>query len=173
MSTKKQNKLKSFRSKMLESRQQSLDFFSGLEYRYESVGFINGCEVINDSKATDLESTLLSLEMTKTPVHLILGSTDVENLVDYLGKELRLKVVTLSVFGEVDFTKKVTISNLVDKTVYSQKLDELVPKTINWLKAGETLLFSPACASFEWYNDFKQRALHFNKIVEPYLNSIE
>lgn len=170
MSTKKQAKLKSFRSKMLETRQQSLNFFSGADYRYESLGLVNGCNIINDSSSTDLGATLAALEMTSTPVHLILGNVDTNNLVGYVGTQIRLKVVTLGVFGDHDYTIYPDILNLVDKATYSYKLEDVVANMINWLKPGETLLFSPACPGLELYESFKQRALHFNKIIEPHLN---
>lgn len=170
MSVSKQNKLKSFRSKMLETRQQSLEFFSGAEFQYEELGFINGCRVINDSFSTSIEALLASLEMTSTPVHLILGNVDTTHLIDYVGKQIRLKVVTLGVFGDHDYTINQSVLGLVDKTTYSPKLDDVIVNVVKWLKPGETLLFSPACPGMEMYENYKQRALHFNKLVGPYLN---
>lgn len=155
---------------MLATRQQSLDFFSGVESRYESLGMINGCEIINDSRATDIESTLYSLEMTSTPVHLILGNVDVAQLMESVSKQIRMKVVTLGVYGDFDYSLNAEIVSIVDKTVYGQKLDDVVIKMVNWLKPGETLLFSPASPGMEMHEDFSQRAMHFQKIVEPYLN---
>ena len=170
MSVKKQNKLKSYRNKMVETRQQSLDFFAGIEYRYEKIGLINGCATINDSRSISLEDTLYSLELTKTPVHLILGNVDVPKLLEYLETEIRLKVVTLGVFGKNDFTRRFEISQLVDKTIYNQKLDDVVLNMVHWIKSGETLLFSPGSPDFDSYENFTQRGIHFNKIVNPYLN---
>lgn len=170
MSVKKQNKLKSFRSKMLETRQQSLDFLSGADYRYQEIGKVNGCRIINDSRSTDLESTLAALDMTNTPVHLVLGNVDTKSLVGFIGTQIRLKVVTLGVFGDHDYTIYPDILNLVDKATYSVKLDDVLHNMMNWLKPGETLLFSPACPGMEMYEDYKQRALHFEKIMQPHLN---
>ena len=170
MATKKQNKLKSYRDKMLESRQQSLDFFANNDFRYDQIGFINGCATINDSGAISLTDTLISLEITKTPVHLILGSVEVPRLLQYLEKVIKLKVVTIGVFGENDFTRKFEISQLVDKTYYSPKMDDVVLTMINWLKEGETLLFSPANLEIKSNEDYAKRGMHFNKLVQPYLN---
>lgn len=169
MSVKKQNKLKSYRDKMLETRQQSLDFFAGIEFRYEKLGSIHGCAIINDSRSTSLEDTLYSLELTKTPVHLILGNIDVQKLLEYLETEIRLKVVTLGVYGSNDFTKRFEISKLVDKTVYYQKMDDVVINMIQWVKSGETLLFSPGSPDFGSYENFTQTGEQFNKVVAPYL----
>lgn len=169
MAVNKQNKLKSFRSKMLETRQQSLDFLSGAEYQYEERGFINGCRVINDSFSTSIEGLLMSLEMTSTPVHLILGNVDTASLIDYVGKQIKLKVVTMGVFGDHDYTINPSVLAMVDKTTYCPKLDDVFINMKNWLKPGETLLFSPACPGMETYENYKQRAMHFDKIIGPYL----
>lgn len=166
MNLKKQEQLKSYRSKMLESRQQTLDFFAGIEYRYQSRGFINDCEIINDSKASDIESTLYSLEITQTPVHLILGNANVDNVLIHLEKQIRLKVVSLGIYGDVNHALNAELIALVDRAHYSQKLDDVVKNTLNWVKTGETLLFSPASPCFEIYDDYKQRGMHFDKIVE-------
>lgn len=155
---------------MVETRQQSLDFFAGIEFRYEQVGLINGCATINDGRSTSLEDTLYSLELTKTPVHLVLGSVDVPKLLQYLEREIKLKVVTLGVFGQNDFTKKFEIAQLVDKTIYHKKLDDVVLNMVHWIKSGETLLFSPGSPDFDAYENFTERGLHFNKIVQPYWN---
>ena len=170
MAVNKQNKLKSYRSKMLETRQQSLDFLSGAEYQYEDRGFINGCRVINDSFSTSLEALLMSLEVTNTPVHLILGNVDTAGLTDYVGKQIKLKVVTLGVFGDHDYTIQPSILSMVDKTTYSPKLDDVIANMKDWLKPGETLLFSPAFAVMETYENYRQRAMHFDKIIGPYLD---
>lgn len=155
---------------MIATRQQSLDFFAGIEFRYEEIGNINGCSTINDSRAISLEDTLYSLELTKTPVHLILGNVDVKKVLEYLGTEIRLKVVTLGVFGQNNFTNRFEISQLVDKTIYNQKLDDVVLNMVHWIKSGETLLFSPGSPDFDAYENFTKRGMHFNKIVQPYLN---
>ncbi|HLP11328.1 MAG TPA: hypothetical protein VK177_05290 [Flavobacteriales bacterium] len=169
MSVKKQNKLKSYRDKMVETRQRSLDFFEGIDFRYENLGSLNGCTVINDSRSLDLEGTLESLTIINTPVHLILGDTDAQKLNDILGTEIRRKVVTLGMFGKNDITKRFDVLNLVDRAVYGKKMDEVVLQMIPWLKPGETLLFSPG-SSNENFDDFIVSGTYFNSLVGPYIN---
>ncbi|HYG49256.1 MAG TPA: hypothetical protein VD905_00060 [Flavobacteriales bacterium] len=154
---------------MVETRQSSLDFFTGVEFRYEQVGLLNGCMVINDSRSTDLEGTLDSLTVTNTPVHLIMGDADVQQLMQHLASEIKLKVVTLGVYGATDFTKRFEVSNLVDRTVYSKKLDDVFLQMVNWLKPGETLLFSPGAVSNK-FDDFIVSGTYFNSLVGPYIN---
>lgn len=170
METKKQEQLKAYRELMLASRQKSLEFISGTDYRFQTIGNCNGCEIINDSRSSDIESTAISLDMVTNPLHLILDATNLESVVNHLQKQIKLKVVTLGVYGEFNQSLNAEICSWVDAFVYHQKLDDVVTSMVKRLKKGDTMLFSPASPGLDTYTNVAQRGEHFNKIILPHLN---
>ena len=141
-----------------------LNNFSGVEHRLEYVCEKNGVNFYNDSKATNVKSTQIALDSFNTPVILILGGLDrghsFEDLKDYLKN-----VKNIVCYGETknrikDFADSVGINctvfdNLEETTKFCYKIAE----------PGDTILLSPACASWDQYNSFEERGEKFKEII--------
>ena len=141
-----------------------LNNFAGVEHRIEFVAKINGREFYNDSKATNVDSTITALKSFNNEVVLILGGLDrghsFEPLLPYLKN-----VKHIVCYGETkmrikDFAEK----NNIDVTV-TDNLEEAVHAAYNISLEGDTILLSPACASWDQYKSFEDRGNEFKKIV--------
>ncbi len=141
-----------------------LNNFAGVEHRIEFAGKLNGREFYNDSKATNVDSTITALKSFDNEVVLILGGLDrghsFEPLLPYLKN-----VKHIVCYGETkkriaEFASK----HNIDVTV-TDDLEEAVHAAYNISLEGDTILFSPACASWDQYKDFEQRGCDFKKIV--------
>ena len=141
-----------------------LNNFAGVAHRIEFVAKINGREFYNDSKATNTDSTITALKSFDNDVIHILGGLDrghsFEPLLPYLKH-----VKHIVCYGE---TKKrieaFALENNIDVTV-TDNLEESVKAAYNISKEGDTILLSPACASWDQYNNFEERGDEFKKIV--------
>lgn len=141
-----------------------LNNFAGVEHRIEFVAKVNGREFYNDSKATNVDSTITALKSFDNEVVLILGGLDrghsFEPLLPYLGH-----VKHIVCYGETkerirDFATK----NNIDVTV-TDNLEEATHAAYNISLEGDTILLSPACASWDQYKNFEERGNEFKKIV--------
>ena len=94
-----QNKIKGQKARMLEARKNSINLFSDVGHRLESIGIKNGVEWINDSKATDIDSSYYSLELMDKPVIWIVGASDVQRDYAVFDKLVRYKVKKVICFG--------------------------------------------------------------------------
>lgn len=141
-----------------------LNNFAGVEHRIEFVAKVNGREFYNDSKATNVDSTITALKSFDNEVVLILGGLDrghsFEPLLPYLSH-----VKHIVCYGETkerirDFATK----NNIDVTV-TDNLEEATHAAYNISLEGDTILLSPACASWDQYKNFEERGNEFKKIV--------
>ena len=134
--------------------------FRGLPYRYEKIMEKNGFKIINDSKSTNVHSTMFALMNTHPPIMLLLGGVGKkESYRDIL--KLSNKISTVICFGQ-------------DRSKIAKDLDELKPQTFKTLKEAlfhiqdqlkypkVNILFSPACASFDEFENFEDRGRFFN-----------
>lgn len=143
---------------------QVLDNFAGVEHRIEFVRKVGGIEFYNDSKATNVDSTITALKSFDNNVVLILGGLDrghsFEPLVPYLKN-----VKHIVCYGE---TKKriqdFALKNNIDVTV-TDNLSLATKAAYNISSEGETVLLSPACASWDQYKSFEERGDEFKKVV--------
>lgn len=142
-----------------------LNNFAGVEHRIEFAGKINEREFYNDSKATNVDSTITALKSFDNEVVLILGGLDrghsFEPLLPYLKN-----VKHIVCYGETknriqEFANK----NGIDVTV-TDNLEEATHVAYNISLEGDTILLSPACASWDQYNNFEERGNEFKKVVE-------
>lgn len=143
--------------------------FNGLPHRLEKITTINGVEYINDSYATNPEPTIAAIEAIKGEKILILGGSsknaDFSNLIK---KIISLKVKAVILIG--DESKRINV--LLNKYRYKgqvilglRDMDQIVKKTIEISKPGDTVLLSPACASFDMFDNYKDRGEKFKKTV--------
>ncbi len=144
---------------------ESLEDFEGAEHRLENVLKINGVQYINDSKATNVNATYYALESMKTPTVWIVGGVDKGN--DYLElmSLVREKVKAIVCLG-VDNQKIVqTFSNVVDLIVETVGAEEAVKVAYKISEKGDTVLLSPACASFDLFDNYEDRGRKFKNAV--------
>lgn len=141
-----------------------LNNFNGVEHRIEFVKELNNRVFYNDSKATNVKSTIIALSSFKTPTIILLGGLDRHHSFDELVQYMN-NVKTIICYGETrerikDFATKNNftchvVDNLKEATILAYKLSE----------KGDTILLSPACASWDQYNDFEERGREFKKVV--------
>ncbi|MCF6167395.1 UDP-N-acetylmuramoyl-L-alanine--D-glutamate ligase [Lutibacter sp.] len=144
---------------------ESLEDFEGAEHRLENVLKINGVQYINDSKATNVNATFYALESMKSPTVWIVGGVDKGN--DYLDLMplVREKVKAIICLG-VDNQKIVqTFFNVVDLVVETMGAEEAVKVAYKIAEKGDTVLLSPACASFDLFENYEDRGAKFKKAV--------
>ncbi len=151
----------------MEVIREVLDNFAGVPHRLEFVTRIHGRDFYNDSKATNVNSTITALKSFDNNVVLILGGLDrghsFEGLKPYLGH-----VINIVCYGETkNRIKKFADECQIDVTV-TDNLEEATKAAYNISSEGETVLLSPACASWDQYDNFEQRGDEFKKIVEGF-----
>lgn len=138
--------------------------FKGLPHRLEWVKAINGINFYNDSKGTNVGATIAALESLNPPIILIAGGLSKTQKFEPLRKIVKKKVKAAILLGEA----KDAIAQALDGTapiIKVSDLKEAVLAAMDWAKNRENVLFSPACASFDMFRDYKQRGLIFKKIV--------
>jgi UDP-N-acetylmuramoylalanine--D-glutamate ligase len=158
-------KVQSLRNQMLEARKKSMSLFADISHRLETVATKNDVEWINDSKATDLDSTYYSLELMEKPVIWIAGSSDVELDYSVLDKLVKYKVKKIICFGSYETNLKYSFANMVDGYAHKATLEEAVATAASWSEADDVVLFSPAAASFNLYDSYRERGEHFKFLV--------
>lgn len=154
-----------------EARRNALESFSGIEHRLEEVAVLNGVQFINDSKATDLPAVLHSLELIDKPITLILGTSEYDEDYSVLLKQTKYKVISLVVFGKRSDEKiRQTLGVFSDKYVFVENIDEAFQYAVQFTNKGETLLFSPACTSFDYFATYKERGDYFRNYISSLKN---
>ncbi len=145
---------------------ESLEDFEGAEHRLESVLKINGVQYINDSKATNVNATFYALDCMQSPTVWIVGGVDKGN--DYLDLMplVREKVKAIICLG-VDNQKIVqTFYNVVDLIVETAGAEEAVKVAYKIAEKGDAVLLSPACASFDLFENYEDRGNKFKQAVK-------
>lgn len=143
---------------------EAVQTFESLEHRMEPVATVRGVEFINDSKATNVNSTWFALESMTKPTILILGGVDKGNdysLIMDLVKEKVKAIVCLGVDNSKiheAFDKEV---NVVDTT----NAEEAVHTAFHLSTVGDAVLLSPACASFDLFKNYEDRGTQFKNAV--------
>ena len=144
---------------------RSLTSFEGVEHRMEKVLSVGGVLYVNDSKATNVNSTWYALESVKTPIVLILGGTDKGNDYAPLFDLVREKVKAIVCMG-VD-NKKIhdSFRDIVPVIVDTLSATECVNKCAELASPGDTVLLSPCCASFDLFKNYEDRGRQFKEAV--------
>jgi UDP-N-acetylmuramoylalanine--D-glutamate ligase len=141
--------------------------FKGVEHRLEFVNEINGVSYFNDSKATNPEASIIGIKaFAKKNVYVIIGGSEKE--VSYL--ELCKTIVDYNVYAILQGNTRNEIAKILDELKYSRyiKLENLL-EAVNFAKSsaknGEVVLLSPACASFDQFDNFEHRGEAFKEYV--------
>lgn len=144
---------------------QSLMDFEAVEHRLEFVLKINGINFINDSKATNVNSVYYALESMKTPVVWIVGGTDKGNDYSELIPFVHRKVKAIVCLG-VDNKKIIdTFQDIVSNIVETKCMKDAVNAAYSLGSKGDSVLLSPACASFDLFKNYEDRGNQFKEEV--------
>lgn len=147
-----------------ETIKEVLNKFTGVEHRIELVAKINGREFYNDSKATNVKSTEIALNAFNTPTILLLGGLDRGHSFEDLKDDLT-HVTHIVCYGETkDRIKEFADECKIDCTVVNT-LEEATKFAYNISNPGDTILLSPACASWDQFEDFEKRGDTFKETV--------
>ena len=142
----------------------SLKEFPGLEHRLELVRELEGVKYINDSKGTNVGAVLKSVESFSEPLILIAGGRDKAGDFSGLREAVSQKVKALVLIGEASEKIRSALGDLT-KTIMARDLDDAVAAARAAAQAGDVVLLSPACASFDMFRDFEDRGRQFKRIV--------
>lgn len=144
---------------------ECLQNFQGAEHRLENFLRINKVDYINDSKATNVNATYFALESMDAPTVWIVGGIDKGNNYKELFPFVNEKVKAIICLG-VDNKKLIeTFSNMVDVIVETQFMTEAVKIAYKIAEAGDNVLLSPACASFDLFDNYEDRGRQFKDAV--------
>ncbi|MAN59294.1 MAG: UDP-N-acetylmuramoyl-L-alanine--D-glutamate ligase [Flavobacteriaceae bacterium] len=144
---------------------ESLSNFQGVEHRLEKVLKINNVMYVNDSKATNVNATFYALDSMGSPTVWIVGGVDKGNDYHELLPLVNEKVKAIICLG-VDNEKIVRqFANVVDTVVETQSMNEAVQLAYRIAERGDTVLLSPACASFDLFQNYEDRGRQFKEAV--------
>lgn len=145
---------------------ESLSNFQNAEHRLEKVAKINKVQYINDSKATNVNATYFALESMNTPTVWIVGGVDKGNDYDELMTFVNEKVKAIICLG-IDNTKIINaFSPIVDIIMEASSMEEAVKLASKASEEGDTVLLSPACASFDLFTSYEDRGTQFKNEVQ-------
>ena len=148
-----------------ETIRESLECFQGAEHRLEHVLKINKVQYINDSKATNVNATYFALESMSAPTVWIVGGVDKGNDYSALFPFVNEKVKAIICLGKDNEVLFQNFEQMVDIIVETQYMSEAVKIAYNIATAGENVLLSPACASFDLFKNFEDRGHQFKSAV--------
>jgi UDP-N-acetylmuramoylalanine--D-glutamate ligase len=156
-------------SRILEIRKdvvrESLQDFTNVEHRLEFVAKVNGIEFINDSKATNVNSAWFALESMDKPVIWVVGGVDKGNDYSELTPLVKDKVKAIICLG-IDNQKIIeAFQDIVETIVEAKSASEAVTLGYQLAKKEETVLLSPACASFDLFENYEDRGNQFKQAV--------
>lgn len=149
-----------------ESIRHSLSVFEGVPHRLEKVKKVDGVTYINDSKATNVNSTFYALESVQTQIVWIVGGQDKGNDYHELLPMVNQKVKAIICLG-VDNAKIIdTFQNTVELMAETHSMQEAVKMAYQLSESGDTVLLSPACASFDLFKNYEDRGDQFKDAVK-------
>lgn len=144
---------------------ESLSNFDAVPHRLEKVNRVNKVLYINDSKATNVNATYFALESVSAPTIWIVGGVDKGNDYDELMSFVNEKVKAIICLGIDNDKIKQTFSRVVDVMIETTSMKEAVKLAHNMAEEGDTVLLSPACASFDLFKSYEDRGDQFKEEV--------
>jgi UDP-N-acetylmuramoylalanine--D-glutamate ligase len=144
---------------------ESLITFQGVEHRLEPVFKVRGVQYINDSKATNVNSAWYALECMKAPVVWIAGGQDKGNDYSELFDLVKEKVKAIVCLGLDNAKLHQTFSEMVPVMVNANSASDAVMQAYNLSEPGDVVLLSPACASFDLFENYEDRGRQFKEAV--------
>jgi UDP-N-acetylmuramoylalanine--D-glutamate ligase len=144
---------------------ESMQTLESLQHRMETVATIKGIEFINDSKATNVNSTWFALESMTKPVILIMGGVDKGNDYEELKELVAEKVKAIVCLGVDNAKINEAFSDIVPLIVNTENTFDAVKTAYHFANKGEVVLLSPACASFDLFQNYEDRGNQFREAV--------
>jgi UDP-N-acetylmuramoylalanine--D-glutamate ligase len=144
---------------------ESLSDFQNVEHRLEFVASIHGIDFINDSKATNVNSTWFALESMQSPVIWIAGGIDKGNDYTLLKNLVGEKVKAIICLGKDNQKLIDAFDDIVENIVTTTSMEDAIKYAMILGKIDDTVLLSPACASFDLFGNFEERGNEFKKAV--------
>lgn len=149
-----------------EARQQNkLSEFGNIPHRLELVTNLNGVDYVNDSKATDINSTWYSLEYLDEGIIWIVGTSDIEADFSLFKEIVQDKVRAIVCLGKNRTSLFQTLATEVELFAEAESITEAVEIASNYSINNDVVLFSPACSSYDMFQDYKDRGEQFVKAV--------
>ena len=148
-----------------EAIKQSIQTFQGVPHRLEKVLKINHVEYINDSKATNVNATYYALDGIKKPLVWIVGGVDKGNDYTELMPMVREKVKGIICLGMDNSKLFEAFGNVVEPMVETISMDEAVKIAYKMASRGDAVLLSPACASFDLFDNYEDRGNQFKAAI--------
>ncbi len=148
-----------------DSVRESLEDFTNVEHRMEFVAKVNGIEFINDSKATNINAAWFALESMDKPTIWIVGGVDKGNDYSELAELVAQKVKSIVCLGEDNQKIIDAFKGKVEVIVEANTAHEAVAFAYQLARKDETVLLSPACASFDLFANYEDRGQQFKKAV--------
>lgn len=145
-------------------RESFMDY-QGLEHRLEFVAKIQGVDYINDSKATNVNSVWYALESMNKPIIWIAGGVDKGNDYEILVPLVKKKVKAIVCLGIENLKIHDSFSRYVDMIINTQNAKEAVRMAHKAAAKGDVVLLSPACASFDLFDNYEDRGNQFKQAV--------
>ena len=148
-----------------EKIREAVQDFKSLEHRMEPVATVRGVEFINDSKATNVNSTWYALESMTKPTILILGGVDKGNDYSLIAELVKEKVRAIICLGTDNRKIHEAFGNIVSPIVNTGSAYEAVHAAYHFSTKGDVVLLSPACASFDLFKNYEDRGNQFKQAV--------
>jgi UDP-N-acetylmuramoylalanine--D-glutamate ligase len=146
------------------SIKSTLKIFPGVEHRLEFVRELDGVKYINDSKATNVDSVWYALQAYEEPIIVLIGGRDKGNDYSKLFEPVKKHVKTIIAIGESAEKVKNAFSGL-KTVVIASSMPQAVDEARKLASHGDIVLLSPACASFDWFQNYEHRGKVFKEIV--------
>jgi UDP-N-acetylmuramoylalanine--D-glutamate ligase len=149
-----------------EKIREAVNNFQSLEHRMEFVAMVRGVEFVNDSKATNVNSTWYALESMTKPVVLVLGGVDKGNDYQLIAELVKEKVKAIVCMGTDNKKIIQAFKNIVPVIVESESAKKAVNASFKLATKGDVVLLSPACASFDLFKNYEDRGTQFKNSVK-------
>lgn len=149
-----------------EKIREAVADFKSLEHRMEFVAMVRGVEFINDSKATNVNSTWFALESMQKPVVLILGGLDKGNNYSLIEELVKDKVKAIVCMGVDNSKIHKAFEGIVSPIVDTASAENAVQTSFKLATKGDVVLLSPACASFDLFKNYEDRGTQFKQAVK-------
>jgi UDP-N-acetylmuramoylalanine--D-glutamate ligase len=149
-----------------EKIRDAIQTFKSLEHRMSTVATVRGVEFINDSKATNVNSTWYALESMTKPVILILGGVDKGNDYTLLKELVKEKVKAIVCMGINNDKIHEAFGKDVQLMVNTKSAKDAVESAFHFADKGDVVLLSPACASFDLFKNYEDRGMQFIEAVK-------
>jgi len=145
---------------------ESLENFENIEHRLEFIAKVHGITFINDSKATNVNSAWYALESMDKPVIWVAGGTDKGNDYNELMELVKMKVKSIICLTKDSSKIRAAFSGVVDTIIDSDSAEQAVRIAYDLGHDGDVVLLSPACASFDLFENYEDRGRQFKAAVK-------